>query len=835
MRLLRHTFIVIIFLISAVIGFNALLPLYKSFILNDDAVFQTTLLKDARVKLAYLLDNRQWLSFALQAGEDKVRVMSNVLLDKDYQVTEADRFLYSIEFEILNDKDEVIKAARFYHRGGQKVYADEATGLHYVSTRVYQEDVNPADSRIHLVNLRGLKNATQIRFKSGNYEYPVQKIALSAYQKKKIADRKLDYAWQRLGDKRREQLAKVSVYDASIITDAEQRWLLINQWAPMGPEGVDGEDYSIQKLYVVREVENDVQINVPAVPSTGLAIYPGRYGMLTLPEDNNKLIISWSLFTGKSALQSKEQINIEWWGRPATRYKKWTPALSVNQLIINRDSGVLRISSSQPVVIRVWRGDKTQKNEITPKPAYLRLYSADSSPLEYKINHVRGFKTPIRFDVRNIDGVTRTDITYRFIDKNNSLIKSGKLKLHSPLSAYDMLVADTERWITEPESFYFNLPGRVHKVVFDAPPGVWISAYTRPKYLPYKQYNPVSIEQQQLQIPVWFAVRPHQWKKNMRSGYTQLITVQRRPPKLDPRLLVGEYRWDQFYPENNWKGRNLLTPLEEHQVFRVEALSSRFLKLSNQQESQLEFIAKNGTHSLRPSLIYSQAKNQMLSLRLWLNEKLFFETQVRARSGEIQLPLLSAGKHRVRIESSVVGNASSLNLDAPAFYINNTNNLQAENRSIIMLKRLGVELTTKPLSFTVLKENSEELLALRIYTRQSIQKKYNISVTIKNKDKRNKGPFNNWSLLNRKYELSPFNRVNKTLTSPLILNVNQGEANEYLFFIPLGSDLPSDKNYTLEVSLQQGEPTYIILTRSIPGLYPSRQIYPDIELESDYE
>jgi len=844
MRLIRNTLLLLILLMFLIFVYQALSPKLLNLSSTEKNDLQTILQKEASVKLSYLLDQKKWLSYALQPDDELVRVMSNAILDKNYVVGEEDRFLYSIKYEVVNDASQVIDSGEFYHQAGQKTYEDTITGQHYTSTHIYLAQANPADSRIHLINLRGLKKANQIRFQRGVFNKPVQDIALRAYQKKMISDRKLDYGWQRLGEDKRQQLAKVSVYDASIINEKEQQQLLKNQWAPLGPLGVADEDYTIQKLYVVNEVENDIIINVPAVPSTGLVIYPDRYGMLTLPENNNQLKINWNLFDNSALKASTDQVTIEWWGRPATRYKKFNTLISDTKLITLLDSGVVRISSQQPIVIRAWRKpakNKSTKNdlnkshykEITPKPAYLRLFNSADFDLVYKVNHIRGYKTPMRFDLRAIDEIPTSNIKYRLLDKNDRIIKTGIISLQQSLSAYDNVVSEVERWLTEPQRLYFNLPGRVSKISFNAPAGVWVSAYTRPKNLAYLHIDPMTEKQRNKAVPVWFAKRPEHWKDYMLKGRSKLITVQRRPPQIDQKLLAGMYKWDQFYPDGAWKGRNILTPLVTGKLFREAARTSRYIELKNAESQEINFIAKLGTDTIRPSLIFAKTVNKSLTIKLWVKDKLVFEKEVYANNGELQLPYIESGINTVRAESIIDGKPET----TTRLFINNSDINENTSDVNIMLKRLAIAIPEKNLSFTILKERHQELLAMRIFTPIDMNKTLKLHVKVTDLDGRHIGPYRDWTLVNREYDIgkslwTSFSTNVNNNTAPLILNTKQEVTSERLFFIPLGRDLKNKKRYKIEVNSRQGAGAFMILTRTIPGLYPDRQLYPDIEIES---
>ena len=821
MRLIRNIILLILLLIL-ILWLASYLSPFLTRNSSDAEALKSIQFKQASVKIAYTLNQDVWLEFQLQPGEDQVRIMSNAILDENYQVLESERFLYAIDYEVLDDKGNVIKPGRFYHRGAQKHYIDTDTAQTYVSTSVYPATENPLDSRIHMLNLRGLKNAEKIRLKPAEYQYPIQKIVVRGYQKKKITERKLDYAWQRMGDERRQSLAKVSVYNADIISEQEKRQLVKNQWAPLGPLGVDNEDYFIQKLYVVREVENDVQLNVAAVPSSGMVIYPGRYGMITLPENDNAFKLSWKLFTGGSNKAEDVNINVEWWGRPATRYKKWTQKLSKGFLNQKIDSGVIRLSADQPIVVRAWLTNSDDNNdiEITPKPAYLRLFSPASPGLVYKVNHVRGFKTPYRFDIRAFGEQRSSSLKYQLLDKYDRTIKTGSITLASELSAYDSVVADADRWLTEAQHVYFNLPRRVSKVRFDAVPGIWISAFTRPKNLAHTTVDPVAVEDLKLVVPVWFAVRPEQWKSYLLKGRSQLITIQRHPPEIDKKLLMGQYYWQQFLPEGVWKGRNILTALEGEQQFREEAISSRYIKVKSAIENPINFISKFASNSLRPTLLYSRDNADSVEMLVWLDDKVLYKTLLVEKNGEIQLPYITAGQHRLRLE--VAAENSVGENDKTEFYINYTNGL-----SNVSLKRMGIYVPDDGLKFKLPKEQANELLAVRIYTPQSTNNTFDLKIKVNGIDGRPIGPLPDWTIGRRVYQMSPVENVNL----PLIFNTNETLGTERLFFVPLGADMPVNNDYQIELNVNPSISAYVVLTRTIPGLYPSRMLYPDIELE----
>ena len=46
-----------------------------------------------------------------------------------------------------------------------------------------------------------------------------------------------------------------------------------------------------------------------------------------------------------------------------------------------------------------------------------------------------------------------------------------------------------------------------------------------------------------------------------------------------------------------------------------------------------------------------------------------------------------------------------------------------------------------------------------------------------------------------------------------------------VFFIPLGTDIPSNRMYQINIELLSGPDGYVVLTRTLPGLYESQLIH----------
>jgi hypothetical protein len=65
-----------------------------------------------------------------------------------------------------------------------------------------------------------------------------------------VPDREIKVAWQRMSGADRRRLAAGNIYPPQLLSEAEKRNLLRWRWRPVGPRGVEGEDYEVKRLYV---------------------------------------------------------------------------------------------------------------------------------------------------------------------------------------------------------------------------------------------------------------------------------------------------------------------------------------------------------------------------------------------------------------------------------------------------------------------------------------------------------------------------------------------------------------------------------------------------------
>jgi len=77
------------------------------------------------------------------------------------------------------------------------------------------------------------------------------------------------------------RLARGSVYGADLLREQEKINLLRYEWKPVGPSGVEGDQYGTTKLYIARDFEGE-SVDTGQLPF-GLVCGAEVRGMIPLP------------------------------------------------------------------------------------------------------------------------------------------------------------------------------------------------------------------------------------------------------------------------------------------------------------------------------------------------------------------------------------------------------------------------------------------------------------------------------------------------------------------------------------------------------------------------
>lgn len=772
----------------------------------------------ATVSTVYQLE-QQWLTFALPAGSRLLKILSNANLPLAAAVPDAGT-PYVLEYRVLDGAGAELSAGLYHHRSAPLFSRGQPPGELRPAAYYLEKDLQPAAGRILLLNLQGLAEPAQLQLRVQPGAPEVASVALRLYHLEQESEHKLGFLWQRLSQGQRQSLARSSVYPPELLSAAEKLNLVRQGWRPIGPQGVAGEDYVSRQLYLLGG-ETEEGFDPPVVPA-GLLVSAAHCGILPLPADGGRLRLELLPALIERQPAAGAALNLTWHGLEAGQRRSYPLVWESGGTSFSATipPGLLEISAPGAVVVRAYLVDGERETEITPPPLYLRGYrTAPDQELIYPIEHVAGTSTPLRLDLRVFVAAAatalpeRATLDYAWLDAAGKVIHRGSYALAPRPSRYDRLAeAGLDQLLAEPNSLYFDLPAAVTQLRLAASVPVLASAYTRPadllRELRVPEPAPVAGAEEERQ-PAWFALRPLGHESMQRAGRSLLLLLQRRPPTEErPEIRAGHYLWEDFHPEGAWRGRYLLTRREPHAPRRLEALPATYLPLPLEGEARLALVSELGQPSVAPELLWQRSSAAPLSLGLLVDDTLFWSGEVAGAGGQLALPPLPAGPHRLRLQGAGEGR----------FYLSH-----GEGAGPTYLKRLANRFDRSGLSFVLDKRPGAQVLSARLYVPRNHRGASRVRVTVEGPPRIASGPLLEWSFLDREYEIHP----DPQETVPVLQTAELVDGGQP-FFIPLGADLPAGR-YRLRFALEQGPGGYLILARLTPGQHHQRFHYRERE------
>ncbi len=798
MRLLGRLLLVVLLALAGLLGWRAydwegLAQRHAGQSLGDYPV-------EARPTTVHPLDSRDWTRFAIEAGGERLRVLSNVDLPASDASAESEQtWRYAIAYRLLDEEARLLHQAVHHHRTRVTRY-QAPDGRHYTSATYYPPGDQPTDGRAFQVDLARFPGAAFLELRAAELPAPLQRAVVRAFQFQARDEREVAYQWQRLSTSSREALAEASVYPATLLAGREQANLVRRHWSRIGPTGVVDRDYRSETLYLLDRDEGQA-VEEP-LPPPGRRVEPLRPLMMEVPA-RGRLRLEFDptpAATGAQPTGAQAAAILRWFGRPASRQQDWRLDLEegTTPWSAELDPGMVELTAERPGVVRAWwRAEEGEPEvEVTPEPVRLRAYLADrNAPLEYRIATLDGVATPLRVDLRALpalDGPGQVGID--LLDRLGQTVETLTLELASGASRYDALADAPGLLLGEPQRRYLVVPPSVVgvRVTADAPTAV--ALFTRPPDLARASGYGTAAADSGILPPTWYPLRPPRHAELHAVERAPLLELQRRPAELDEQIAAGRYRWRAFLPVGGWRARHLLTPVAAGLPEREESLDSRYAAIVG--ERVFTFPDPFAAGAVRPRLLYHRDASGPASLRVWIDGVLHHEERILARDGEFELPPLTPGRHRIRVEGD------------GRHYINRVAGGD-------WLKRFALRLTSHGLQFHYPHPGGPARpLALRYHGAHGRHEVDEVVVSIDGPTSRGTGPYSSWTPRVQRFLYGPPDGGAVAVLGSPGERVDAGA----LGFITLGEDLPAG-TYRLRVTPVAGREGYVILSRTEPGLF----------------
>jgi len=769
--------------------------------------------------LVYLLRPDHWTTFTIPAGTPSLRLLTNATLPAHVKVSTDSRWNYQLEYEFLDQDDQLLLKRDYAYDAGLKQFRDVKSGAYFSPSFYLEAGIKPTDGRIIVLNMTGLATVARLRVRIKHADPVIMDVALRVYRDETVPEFRLAHRWLRLSDKQKEKLARGNVYSQELLAEEEIRNLLRIKSQPIGPSGIAGNHYLSRTLYTTRDHAGEV-VTQPLLPA-GFYVDAYTHGTIPLPEGGGKVRLLFTPMAG--APESGSKIAIHWYGRlqkeRSTVALRWSGKTS--QYSQHWDGGLLELVASGQLAVRVFLTLPDQaEREITPQGKLLRTFIAHvDDPVEFAVDHVGDAPTPFRLDIRQQCSPATTEgmihLRYQLIDPYGRVKRDGIIEASPPRSRYARLPLDRVGMrLTEPASHYFSLPADVRSIRFYADTSLLLNAYTRPEQLvrhsrvPEDYFDVYDVTERQ---PSWFSLKPKHFRYLLINHRSLLLSIQRRPPQTNEAILAGHYQWEDLHPKQAYL-RMLFTPLQPGEGERDEALPSIYRPIKVGAEVGLTLQAAN-RRQISPKLAYFRHRSAPFQVRFYLDGQLYYRGRLAGTDGEVSLPDMAVGHHRVRIESD----------KGIAFYLNYNKPISGS-----LLKRASNRFDGRPLQMMYTRGNhAKETLAMRLYTPQGESSRSIIRVRMDMPADRVVGPVRSWSFINRRFDIrsETLEGHSARVAAYRRDTTNLGQA----FSIPIAENIPPG-SYTLHISLEQGSGGYLLLSRIVPGLADKRDVSVEQEL-----
>ncbi len=774
-------------------------------------------IENARTSVTYILDKTKWTEFSLTPASNIVKILSNAVLPSDMETSPADRIWYAFEYRILNSQKEVIAHRKYHHHTRLTLFSNEETGSEEPSSFFMDPEIVPADLRSTLIDLDKLENPRFISLRLFRKDSGVMDVVARVYCEETVAERKIAYMWHRLSDEQKRLMARGNVYPPDFLTESEKRNLLEVIWRPLGPAGMENQDYRVRRLYVLREMEGD-RIG-PSVFPRGLLIDKFHYGIIPVPESGGHIRLQ---MTGLDHSKTPgARITVKWYGRKAhERYFEtipWTRKKSYEKYF---KGGLLEIKTDRDMVVRAFLGKGENRTEITPEPLYVRTYLISAGrPVVYSVDHVKNLATPFRFDFRTFclqseqkERPSPATIKYVLTGKSGRTVKTGTIRINPEISRYDRFSGDfTGFLVSDAEQRFFNLPPNVQKISFTSNQTALISGYNRPPDIVKQTRAPEDYYKYHLKdekrLPTWFSLRPLDYYDLIPADRTRLLVVQYRPPEDKPDYLAGRYAWESFLPEGDWRGRYLFVPVDSDKPVAEDSYNIIYRPVPANTGLDVTFRhSVKRIRSIRPKLFFERPSAEPEPFKFFMDGGILFETKISGRRGEMDLPAISAGAHRIRISGP----------EDTKWLMSNAG---PGERPVV--KRFARHLDHGGLKFVYDKQSAgPETLMAHFFSPFDQTYRSVVNVHIASENSGGIGPHLENTLTNRKFSITP----DRTDPVPVLHTQTEYVDHGRVFYLPLGSDLPPGK-YRITFSLEKGSEGYIIFSKITPGEFEKRRFY----------
>lgn len=799
MRILGRLLAVLLFAVAAAFVYQPLRLLFQP-PPPTPAVAQQLDLK-ARPSTVYFLPQGDWLTFPVIGQAARLRILTHAGVEPE---AERDVLLrYALEYQLL-DSDMTPLHKGHYTQQTRVPTPRVKEGVPIVRNLYTDRALAVAAGQSFHVRLDGLARTAYVRLRLAPLSPPLKNVAVRVYYEERMSERQASVAWERLSRAQQQRLSRGALYPPELLTRQEQLNLLERQWQPVGPLGVHpAQDtlFNIEDAGVERDPRR--------MPPPGLYAGPDRLGIVPIKKAGRYRIH----FKPLEDKAQKSELAFRYVTEQFEPPREERHRFDGESATVTRDllPGLVVVTPNQPGMLDI-RPVNAPEQSALPEPRFLRAWRVEAGQsVTFPLWQSDDVGTSLRFDLRAYaDGVPLPkekllQAEYRLLDAEGSAVQQGRLESIVKPSSIDRM-ADTQPVadLSDPAHFYLRLPPEAASLEVAARQSLLVTAYTRPDDLPHRTRVPADYYAWQGDDkgqPSWFLLQPPK-SRAATSPPRPVLHVQSRPPKRNPDLLAGRYQWEALEPQRAARGGRILMPVRGESRLRPQGLPGYFQPLTPGTQT-IDLKAPGAARSLEPQLIYLRELSDPFRLALDIDGRTVRHERI-GRRGEIDLPRLEPGRHTVTLHTRSAGTWLM--------------NYRYPDRSGF-LRRTAFRLDDTPLRYRVEKRTASQLFGARFYSLGRAGDASTVRVRVM-PEARTAQVTQEWTHLERLYRVTP--TAEQAGVGYVLDQQRERLAYPQPLLMDLGGDVPEGP-VTVEFSLQQGAPGYLIFHEVLPGEHERAQ------------
>lgn len=800
MRLIGRLLIAVLLLLALGLGALAAWP-YLAPLLSGNDVAGTG---DARPLTAYLPPDNRELAFVLSRHPTRLRIAAFGLVPATDALPDDARWRYA--YRVLDDAGAVLDQGELAGGCPPPGRLPLADGGDRPVRWSMEPGLSPCADELTFLQLPGDRPPARLQLRLIEMSPAFRGVAVRVAGRVLRGGANEAVVWHRLSDAHRAELARYSAYPADLLAPSEITALTREIWDPVGPQGIDGQDYDQLKIAALALDE------IPRAPGTDdvrrIADLSHR---VTLPVfQAGKVTLRLTPVPSPGAtLPRGIEARIAWYAAQGAGASDRPLNVPAEGLLLSQEAGrgLLEIRSPLPLAVDVVEADARTLEHAEHRLRVLHLESGDS--VDWAVSHAPGLTTAFRLDVRGHVGPaggsagTRDALAWEWLDAAGRALAQGTLSPAPVPSLYDR----DERGgsITDPQSAWFRLPPAVRTVRVRARGVLLVNAHTRldedalARRIPDDQRGWFDDPGR---APEWFAIAPVSRSTTVAGTPTQLLYVQHRPV---PETQVDEGTFvDSLAPlEAQALSVRFAVP-DAAFAHRVEpAAASRFAPVPADCAVQLE--PSRGEARIRPRLLFTGGSRPG-PVEVVMDGVTLDIPAPAGSAGTLDLPTLAPGAHRICILDEARRNWFLSHAPAPR---------------TTLLEAGGYRLARgQSLTFRVRKDRQPQALGLRWLGGEGAALAPVLATTIEGVPAR--GSFAGYTLRQRRWTLPLAD--GSRLPTQLLQQGGARASAPQMMSLTLDDDLPPG-DYQVRITLVTGNPGFLALSRRDNAASGATRIY----------